>query len=167
MLAEVVVCVCIRLLVRKTKSAHWLQMQVVYVTQSILIWLPLLIFVNELWINPDLWGWGEWDLSLYTVVVMLLLGIFGFFGVMLSVIGYQIGDATKVAWMEYLDLVFAFLYQWLYFKEVPDIWEVIGFCALVSTCFIHLAEESYNYRQAAKVKEKKKECEYEVEDSSL
>merc|ERR1719458_727896 len=83
---------------------------------------------------------------------MAVIGILGFLGLMLNVIGYQIGDATKVAWMEYLDLVFAFLYQWLYFKDTPSTWEIVGCCALLSTCFVNLGEEYYNYIQAKKWK---------------
>ena len=167
MFAEVVVCTGTRLLVRKAKGAHWLQMQITASVQSLFIWCPLLILANQFWIETDILGGGEWDISSYSVVVMILLGIFGFLALMLNVIGYQIGDATKVAWMEYLDLVFAFLYQWLYFGEVPTTWEIIGFCALISTCFVHLVEEYYNYLQEAKEIEKEKECEYEVEDNSL
>ena len=74
---------------------------------------------------------------------MVIIGILGFLALMLNVIGYQIGDATKVAWMEYLDLVFAFLYQWLYFKNIPTKWEIIGWCSLLATYFIHLGEKYY------------------------
>ena len=93
---------------------------------------------------------------------MMIIGILGFLALMLNVIGYQIGDATKVAWMEYLDLVFAFLYQWLYFRDIPTNWEVIGCCMLLSTCLIHLGEEYYHYHQAKKVKRKEDKKELET-----
>ena len=92
----------------------------------------------------------------------MIIGVLGFLALMLNVIGYQIGDATKVAWMEYLDLVFAFLYQWLYFKDTPTNWEIIGCCMLLSTCLIHLAEEYYHYYQAKKVKHKEDKKEFDT-----
>ena len=117
------------LLIRTAKSAHWLQLEIATSMQTIFLWCPLLIMIDRLLINSDVLEDGDWDFSWYTVVTMIILGVLGFFSVMCTVIGYQIGDATKVAWMEYLDLVFAFLYQWLYFKEVPTTWEIIGFCS--------------------------------------
>ena len=158
-IADVIVWTATCILVRTAKSAHWIQLQITASVQSILVWCPFLILLNQVWVHSDI--------SLYTVVVMIIIGIFGFFAIMLNVIGYQIGDATKVAWMEYLDLVFAFLYQWLYFKETPTTWEIIGFCALISTCFIHVGEEYYQYWTAVKEKEKENECLFEKEDNSL
>jgi hypothetical protein len=43
----------------------------------------------------------DWDWSLDGLLAMTIIGVFSFFGMMLTVIGYQFGDATKVAWMEY------------------------------------------------------------------
>ncbi len=144
-------------LVRTAKKAHWLQLEITSTTQSIIIWCPLIIILNKFWLNSDGLSGGDWDFSLRTGIVMIIIGILGFFALMLNVIGYQIGDATKVAWMEYLDLVFAFLYQWLYFKDIPTTWEIIGCCCLLSTCLIHLGEEYYHYLQAKKYKKTEKE----------
>eukprot|EP01084_Bolivina_argentea_P293343 504491_1 len=135
-------------LVRTAKKAHWLQLEIVATTQSIMVWCPLVIALNQFWIHSDGLSGGDWDFSFRTVIVMVVIGILGFLALMLNVIGYQIGDATKVAWMEYLDLVFAFLYQWLFFGDIPSNWEIIGCCSLLSTCVIHLGEEYYHYVKA-------------------
>eukprot|EP01084_Bolivina_argentea_P293342 504490_1 len=135
-------------LVRTAKKAHWLQLEIVATTQSIMVWCPLVIALNQFWIHSDGLSGGDWDFSFRTVIVMVVIGILGFLALMLNVIGYQIGDATKVAWMEYLDLVFAFLYQWLFFGDIPTNWEIIGCCCLLSTCGIHLGEEYYHYIKA-------------------
>ena len=140
-------------LVRTAKDAHWLQLEITATIQSIFIWCPLVILINRLWLHSDDLSGGDWDFSLSTGVVMVVIGVLGFSALMLNVIGYQIGDATKVAWMEYLDLVFAFLYQWLYFGNTPTNWEIIGCASLLSTCFIHLAEEYYNYLKHKSQKE--------------
>ena len=155
------------ILIRTAKSAHWLQLEIATSMQTILLWCPLLIMIDHLWISSDVLEGGDWDFSVYTLVVMLIIGILGFFSVMCGVIGYQIGDATKVAWMEYLDLVFAFLYQYLYFKETPTTWEIIGFCALLSTCFVHVGEEYYHYWTALKEKEKEHASSFVEDDNSL
>ena len=176
-------------LVRTAKKANWLQLEITATTQSLLLWCPLVIILNRFWLHSDGLSGGDWDWSLetgiysasfflvfcvceykiqnviyinMTGIVMGIIGVLGFLALMLNVIGYQIGDATKVAWMEYLDLVFAFLYQWLYFGDIPTNWEIIGCCMLLSTCLIHLGEEYYHYVQAKKSKDKhdKKEMEH-------
>jgi len=149
-------------LVRTAKKAHWLQLEITATTQAIIIWCPLVIALNRFWLHSDDLSGGDWDWSLRTGIVMMVIGILGFLALMLNVIGYQIGDATKVAWMEYLDLVFAFLYQWLYFKDIPTTWEIVGCCMLLSTCIIHLGEEYYHYYQAKKVKHKEDKKELET-----
>jgi len=139
-------------LVRTAESAHWVQLQLATTTQSILVWCPLVLAVNKLWPATDGLSGGDWQFppSRETAGVMVAIGVLGFVAMMLNVVGYQIGDATKVAWMEYMDLVFAFMYQWLWFEDAPKTWEIIGCFALFSTCLINLGEEYYHYVQAKK-----------------
>lgn len=134
--------------VRYVKDASWMQFQFALTTQSIFLWCPLLIAITKLvpgasLIDEAAWSW-TWD----TWVVMGVIGTFSFLALVCNVNGYQQGEATKVAWMEYLDLVFAFLYQWLYEKDQPDKWELIGCLCLFSTCLINLVEEVYLYCKA-------------------
>jgi len=132
-------------MVRTVKEANWLQLEMAVTVQSILVWCPLLIVITQFAPGGSSIDGGQWSASWDTWVVICILGCFSFTALMCNVIGYQLGDATKVAWMEYLDLVFAFLYQWLYLKDIPDQWEIIGCLCLLSTCFINLAEELYHY----------------------
>jgi len=132
-------------MVRCVKTAHWLQLEMAVTVQSILLWCPLLIVVTQFVPGAASIDGGAWSFSWDTWLVIAILGVFSFTALMCNVIGYQLGDATKVAWMEYLDLVFAFLYQWLYEQDVPDKWEIIGCLCLLSTCFINLGEELYHF----------------------
>jgi len=135
-------------MVRTVKEANWLQLEMAVTVQSILVWCPLLIVITQFAPGGSSIDGGQWSFSWDTWVVIAILGVFSFLALMCNVIGYQLGDATKVAWMEYLDLVFAFLYQWLYEKDTPDRWEIIGCMCLLSTCFINLIEELYHYFKA-------------------
>ena len=91
---------------------------------------------------------GEWDFSVETGVIMAIMGVLSFMALMCNVMGYQIGDATKVAWMEYLDLVFAFLFQWLCFGEEPTMWDMVGCAFLLSACLVNVAEEWVRYKRS-------------------
>ena len=56
-------------------------------------------------------NFDEWSFDYKSNISMILIGIIGFCAVASSVIGYQYGEATKVAWLEYMTIAFAFLYQ--------------------------------------------------------
>merc|ERR1712083_165600 len=133
-------------LVRTASNAHWIQMQIVCTVQGFCIWTPLLIVCDRYAMESDLIGGGGWTLDAETIGFMLICALFGYLGLSLNVIGYQMGDATKVAWMEYFDLVFAYFFQYSIFGNVPNIWEWIGLVCLLSTCAVHLVEEIIKYR---------------------
>jgi len=130
-------------------AAHWLQITSVATLQGTLIWTPLALVINSAldnefiaggpWITPD----GK------TIGLIILCAIFASAGLALNVIGYQIGEATKVAWMEYCDLIFAFVFQWALFNQAPNLWEWLGLLCLMSTCALHLGEEALKLRSGS------------------
>merc|ERR1719331_242951 len=107
----------------------------------------MILFNQLVFGGNELLSGGQWIANPDGKYIGLVLSVAlcGFLGITLNVIGYQLGDATKVAWMEYLDLVFAFIYQWLYEKDIPDKWEIVGCMCLFSVCFINVGEEMYHY----------------------
>jgi len=158
------------ILVRTAKKAHWLQIQTVASVQGFCIWTPALMLLNRLELHSEVVSGGEWSaLSAKNVGLIVLCAVMAFAGMSLNVVGYQIGDATKVAWMEYCDLIFAFLFQWAVFSEEPGMWEWIGLACLLMTCVLHLAEEAVvlvRFRRRMKNAEQG-EREYECIDSGL
>jgi len=139
------------ILVRTAQEAHWTQIQMVSAFQGAFIWTPLMILFNQLVFGGnDLLSGGQWIANPDGKYIGLVISVAvcGFLGITLNVIGYQLGDASKVAWMEYLDLIFAFIFQYAVFGDVPNIWEWIGLTCLMSTCMLHLGEEVWKYRSA-------------------
>ena len=135
------------ILVRTARSAHWLQIQIVAAFQGAIIWTPLAILLNNFVFDSSLVFGGKWQmLDGEMIGLSILCGLFGFAGLSLNVIGYQLGDATKVAWMEYCDLIFAYIFQWAVFGKFPDLWEWIGLACLLSTCLVHVIEEVVKYK---------------------
>ena len=135
------------ILVRTAKNAHWLQIQIVATVQGSFIWTPAVILLNRYVFHSDLIAGGMWlDLTLRNVALILVCALCGFVGLSLNVVGYQLGDATKVALMEYCDLIFAYIFQWAVFGTVPNLWEWIGLACLLSTCMVHVIEEAIKYR---------------------
>lgn len=63
--------------------------------------------------------------------LVLALGAFSFLGQILLTISLQLEEAGPVAIARSADIVFAFVWQILFFKEIPNIYSVIG--ALIVT----------------------------------
>jgi drug/metabolite transporter (DMT)-like permease len=139
---------CASTLVRSAQKAHWLQITVVATLEGTLIWTPLALLINSITNNDAISG-GAWiPLTWENAGLICLCAIFASAGLALNVIGYQIGEATKVAWMEYMDLIFAFAFQWLMFGRSPNLWEWLGCLCLMSTCALHLIEEAIKLRKS-------------------
>merc|ERR1719411_1229004 len=110
----------------------------------------MILFNQLVFGGNDLLSGGQWIANPdgKYIGMGISVALCGFLGITLNVIGYQLGDASKVAWMEYLDLIFAFIFQYAIFKEPPNMWEWIGLACLLSTCLLHLGEELIKYYMA-------------------
>ena len=65
---------------------------------------------------------------------------------MFNISGYQYGEATKVAWLEYVSLIVNWMYSIFLFDDTPDVYEIIGVTILViACCIIPLSKEFYEY----------------------
>merc|ERR1712113_406973 len=143
------------ILVRTAQEAHWTQIQITTGMRGAFLWTPLLLVLNHFIFQSDLIAGGKWVgfPDGYYIGMVFMVAFFGFMGITLNVIGYQLGDASKVAWMEYLDLIFAYIFQYFIFGDVPNLWEWIGLACLMSTCLLHLGEEFIKYKVAKKREE--------------
>ena len=142
------------IMVRKAKKAHWLQLELVATFGCAFIYTPLLIIIcvisdavdtnNNFSITDYVLSGGKWTWDFETFFVCIITAIIGFCGLMCVVIGYQLGNATKVSYMMYLNLVVAFGYQIICFESYPNIYTIIGVCLLVLSCLIHVIEQCYS-----------------------
>ena len=145
------------LMVRKAKTAHWLQLELVSTFECAFLYTPLLIIIcliietvensnnSNYSIANDIISGGEWKWDIQTLLICVSTAIIGFFGLMCVVIGYQLGNATKVSFMMYFNLVVAFGYQIIWFEDFPNIYTIIGVCLLLASCLIHVVEECYSH----------------------
>merc|ERR1712154_281608 len=126
-------------------------MQIVTNVQGLFIWTPIVILLNRFVFHSEVLSGGQWKALSdggKTIGLIVLCAMCGFAGLSLNVIGYQMGDATKVAFMEYFDLIFAYIFQWTVFGTEPNVWEWVGLACLLSTCIVHLIEEVVKYKQS-------------------
>lgn len=85
--------------------------------------------------GPAAWTWRmpvgfEW-------VMLALVGVLTTLGMICFVRAYSIGEANAVGPIEYVRLIYAGLFGYFLFSEVPDLWTLTGGLVIVgSTLFI-------------------------------
>eukprot|EP01083_Nonionella_stella_P081364 224084_1 len=132
-------------LVRKAVQSHWLQLELSTSLQSVVIWIPLCALLNALFIHDEYFNGDGWLFDIYSVLYMMGIGGLGFFAMALLVIGVQYGEATKIAWLENVELFVAMLYQAFLFNDPPNLYETLGTAMVVIGSVLPLSEELYKY----------------------
>ena len=74
------------------------------------------------------------------------MGFIGFTACLLNIVGYQLGEATKIAFLENFDLFASFMYQIIIFGDVPNIFECIGCVLVIIAAILPLIEQIRLYR---------------------
>eukprot|EP01084_Bolivina_argentea_P291990 501895_1 len=137
------------LMVRKAQKAHWLQLEIVGSFQAFVIWAPILILISYIF-NIDLDNNGTVYFTFKAFGIMTVIGLLTMIGLLFSVLSYQIGETTQVSWMEYINLPLGYLYQVILTNSYPNVYETIGGCIVMSTCFIGFIEQYCQYKKHIK-----------------
>ena len=135
-------------LVRTAKESHFLQLEIVSAGQTVFISFPILLLLNEYIIkNERIGGFSanSWEWNIKSICIMIGIGVNGFAALCLNIVGFQYGDATKVGWLEYIAIVFTFMYQIWLFNDIPDTFEIIGAILVIIACAMSVLEEVYNH----------------------
>eukprot|EP01083_Nonionella_stella_P035446 96721_1 len=142
------------ILTRTAKESHVLQLEIANSLQTVFLWIPLLTTINHFWIGNetlgDLFG-NDWIFDMYSSVMMCVVGVLGFAGLLFNTLGYQYSDATKVSWLEYIEIPILFGFQTILFNDPPNKYEIIGACMVTVGCLLPAAEELYHYYHNARI----------------
>eukprot|EP01084_Bolivina_argentea_P306396 529458_1 len=133
------------ILIRKSKEAHFIQLEFAASIQIIFVFSPLTFTANYLWINNDEIGTDAWIFNVYTVGIMALTGVIGFCSLSALVIGYQYGDATKIVWLEYINIIFAFGFQMYLWHDTPNSYEIYGALLIINGSALPLLRQVFLY----------------------
>lgn len=86
-----------------------------------------------LWVAPG--SWFEWAL-------LILIGIFGFIGHSLLTFGHRYAQASTLAPLVYMQIVYVTIISWLVFNQLPDRWTLAGTAIIVASgLYIWLREK--------------------------
>eukprot|EP01083_Nonionella_stella_P062141 161652_1 len=132
------------------EGAHFLQLQITNAVQNLVFWIPFVMIFNTLTVNDTFIGRidtidAEWDYSLYSLSIVVLIGVVGFGANVLNIFAYQLADASKVIWSENVDVICAYVYQIAVFHDSPNVVEICGAILMVMAAFLPLFEELNGY----------------------
>ena len=112
---------CIAVIIKKLSRTE--------TTTTIVIWFTIggtvISFFPALfvWSSPTIEQWG----------FLLLIGAVGIAGQVALTRGFSTGETSFVTLFDYMRLVFATLFGFLLFGEIPDIWAMIGASVIVGS----------------------------------
>jgi len=150
-------CMCwaaMNLMVRRIPKAHWTQLELTSSLLSFAVLSPLAIGVcfalkiDEFSIlgNAVSQLYTDWQGSLTAIGICAAIGTLSVLSFMFLVVGYQRGEATKVSWLEYMNVPIGYVYQ--YFLQPPiNGFEIVGAAIILTTGVVEIAAEWYHYRQ--------------------
>lgn len=80
------------------------------------------------WINPIGIEW----------ILLLSLGVYGYFGQLYMTKAFQIAKANQVAPFKYIEVVFTLLLGVLWFGEIYTIWSVVGILLIIGALILNV-----------------------------
>lgn len=107
-------------------------------TATTMLWIGIVTTLGTL--GPVLAG-GAWP-SAPTAAVLALAAALGVLGLWLILEGFRVGEASALAPVPYLRLVFAVPIGWLAFAELPDLWTFAGLALIAASAVVLALAES-------------------------
>ncbi|KAJ3129378.1 hypothetical protein HK098_001479 [Nowakowskiella sp. JEL0407] len=136
--------IALRSLSRRISILHSVSsLSYVGMSLSLLSWPILSIFTSypQKWLFP---------LTSATYFWLFIVGLCGFFGQLLVSRAVQLETAAKAATISYTQVLFAFVFEWAYFKSVPNLWSLAGaFVIGSSVIFVAVAKVAGSTASAA------------------
>ena len=84
------------------------------------------------WVPPQP---GDWPL-------LVLIGLLGLIGQAAFTFAFSTGESSAVAPFDYLRLIFAGVFGYLFFAELPDLWSLIGAAIIMASTFYIMRREA-------------------------
>ncbi|MBM3536299.1 MAG: DMT family transporter [Alphaproteobacteria bacterium] len=97
-------------------------------------------------LGPALWVWRT--PSLVEFALLVWIGAVGSLGQYFTIRAFRIAEATAVDPFDYTRLLFATIFGFLFFNEVPDIFTLVGAAIIVGSTF-YIARREARLRHAA------------------
>ena len=81
--------------------------------------------------------------NIYELLLLVLLGLFGYFGQLYMTKAFQEGEASKVAPFKYVEVVFTLTVGVFWFDEVYTLYSLAGIFLVISSLTLSVLYKSY------------------------
>jgi drug/metabolite transporter (DMT)-like permease len=89
---------------------------------------------------PGIWFW-QWPTQ-FEWILLLSMGIISYGAQMLNIIAYKHGEASVMASLDYMRLIYSVLFGYLLFSNLPDIWTLLGAGVIVGASIYTIHREA-------------------------
>jgi len=89
---------------------------------------------------PGLWFW-QWP-TLNEWTLLIAMGVVSYVAQMLNINAYKYGEASVMASLDYVRLIYAVLFGWLLFQNLPDFWTWFGAMIIVGASIYTIQREN-------------------------
>jgi drug/metabolite transporter (DMT)-like permease len=89
---------------------------------------------------PGMWFW-IWPTP-YEWALLIAMGIISYIAQMLNITAYKYGEASVMASLDYVRLIYAVLFGWLLFETLPDFWTWFGAMIIISASIYTIQREN-------------------------
>ena len=111
-------------------------------TFTIALYFSLFAMIASLFTIP-FGGWVLWPSSLFDLGVLILVGLSGGIGNIFLTMSYRNAEVSIVTPLKYLALVFAIIFGYLFWGEIPTFKTLIGATLVIISSIIIFRREIY------------------------
>lgn len=91
---------------------------------------------------PGIWFW-QWPTPLEWAL-LIAMGVISYVAQMLNIIAYKYGEASVMASLDYVRLIYSVLFGYLLFDALPDVWTWLGAMVIIGASIYTIHREAQN-----------------------
>jgi len=108
--------------------------------QAFLVAICVAIPAYIYWLTPTVWEWG----------ILLAVGIVSYGAQMLNIFAYKWGEASVLASLDYVRLLYATFFGWLLFETLPGPWALAGALVIIAASIYTVHRERARKQELAR-----------------
>jgi len=91
---------------------------------------------------PGIWYWQAPTLNEW--ILLIAMGFISYAAQMFNIIAYKFGEASVMASLDYVRLIYSVLFGWYLFNHLPDVWTWVGAMIIIAASIYTIHREAQN-----------------------
>ncbi|MEM8649106.1 MAG: DMT family transporter [Pseudomonadota bacterium] len=92
--------------------------------------------------GPGIWFW-QWP-TVWEWALLIAMGFISYGAQMLNIMAYRYGEASVMASLDYVRLIYSVFFGWLLFSTFPDFWTWFGAMIIIAASIYTIHREAQN-----------------------